>query len=72
MQTPFIALIELESNLKRMYCSVVYDTKNLVGLMQEPAKLWEKLLLDLEVAGSQPGIDGEEVAPLAKENVPTP
>lgn len=39
---------------------------------KEPAKQWEKLLLDLEVAGSQPGIDGEEVAPLAKENVPTP
>lgn len=40
--------------------------------MQEPAKQWESLLLDLKVAGSQPGIDGEEIAPLAKENVPTP
>ena len=40
--------------------------------MQGPAKLWEKLLLDLEVAGSLPGIDGEEIAPLAKENVATP
>lgn len=39
---------------------------------QEPAKKWEKLLLSLEVAGSKPGFDGEEIAPLAKENVATP
>ncbi|PON73500.1 Glycogen synthase [Parasponia andersonii] len=37
-----------------------------------PAKQWEKLLLSLGVEGSEPGIDGEEIAPLAKENVPTP
>ncbi|MCI00837.1 granule-bound starch synthase 1 chloroplastic/amyloplastic-like, partial [Trifolium medium] len=37
-----------------------------------PAKLWEKALLSLEVAGNEPGIDGEEIAPLAKENVATP
>ncbi|WRX18902.1 Glycosyl transferase [Theobroma cacao] len=37
-----------------------------------PSKLWEKMLLSLEVAGSEPGIEGEEIAPLAKENVPTP
>ncbi|XP_068650036.1 granule-bound starch synthase 1, chloroplastic/amyloplastic [Aristolochia californica] len=37
-----------------------------------PAKKWEDLLLSLAVAGSEPGIDGEEIAPLAKENVPTP
>nr|AAC70779.1 granule-bound glycogen (starch) synthase [Astragalus membranaceus] len=37
-----------------------------------PAKQWEQALLSLEVAGSEPGIDGEEVAPLAKENVATP
>uniref|UniRef100_A0A2P2IPU1 Granule-bound starch synthase 1, chloroplastic/amyloplastic n=1 Tax=Rhizophora mucronata TaxID=61149 RepID=A0A2P2IPU1_RHIMU len=37
-----------------------------------PARLWEKLLLGLEVAGSEPGIEGEEIAPLAKENVATP
>lgn len=40
--------------------------------MQGPAKQWEQALLSLEVAGSEPGIDGEEVAPLAKENVATP
>ncbi|XP_028755962.1 granule-bound starch synthase 1, chloroplastic/amyloplastic [Neltuma alba] len=39
---------------------------------KEPAKQWEKLLLSMEVAGSEPGIDGAEIAPLAKENVATP
>lgn len=35
--------------------------------MQEPAKLWEKLLLSLEIPGSEPGIDAEEVATPVKE-----
>ncbi|XP_010940833.1 granule-bound starch synthase 1, chloroplastic/amyloplastic [Elaeis guineensis] len=39
---------------------------------KEPAKKWEQLLLSLEVAGSEPGLDGEEIAPLAKQNVATP
>ena len=31
---------------------------------QEPAKLWEKLLLSLEVPGSEPGVDAvEEITP---------
>lgn len=37
-----------------------------------PSKIWEKVLLGLGVAGSEPGIEGEEIAPLAKENVATP
>ncbi|KAL3499113.1 hypothetical protein ACH5RR_041845 [Cinchona calisaya] len=37
-----------------------------------PAKKWESVLLELGVAGSEPGGDGEEIAPLAKENVATP
>ncbi|XXG76215.1 hypothetical protein AAC387_Pa08g0617 [Persea americana] len=37
-----------------------------------PAKEWEEALLSLEVEGSEPGIEGEEIAPLAKENVATP
>ncbi|XP_044493674.1 granule-bound starch synthase 1, chloroplastic/amyloplastic-like [Mangifera indica] len=37
-----------------------------------PAKKWEQVLLSLGVDGSAPGIDGEEIAPLAKENVATP
>ncbi|KAJ4728024.1 Starch synthase, chloroplastic/amyloplastic [Melia azedarach] len=37
-----------------------------------PAKKWEDVLLSLGVAGSEPGTEGEEIAPLAKENVATP
>uniref|UniRef100_A0A0A0KNM0 Granule-bound starch synthase n=1 Tax=Cucumis sativus TaxID=3659 RepID=A0A0A0KNM0_CUCSA len=37
-----------------------------------PAKQWEKFLLGLGVENSQAGIEGEEIAPLAKENVATP
>lgn len=37
-----------------------------------PAKLWEKMLLSLGVAGSEPGIEAEETVPIAKENVATP
>ncbi|KAF1878369.1 hypothetical protein Lal_00047037 [Lupinus albus] len=37
-----------------------------------PAKEWEKVLLSLGVPGSEPGIDGDEIAPLAKENIATP
>lgn len=39
---------------------------------KEPAKKWEKMLLSLGVEGSEQGLDGEEIAPLAKENVATP
>ncbi|KAG8374512.1 hypothetical protein BUALT_Bualt10G0002500 [Buddleja alternifolia] len=37
-----------------------------------PAKNWETMLLGLGVAGSEPGVDGDEIAPMAKENVATP
>ncbi|KAL8111191.1 hypothetical protein AgCh_019056 [Apium graveolens] len=37
-----------------------------------PAKKWEDVLLSLGAAGSEPGIEGDEIAPLAKENVATP
>ncbi|KAI9181438.1 hypothetical protein LWI28_015018 [Acer negundo] len=59
-----------------------YDTPALAEMIQNcmaqdlswkgPAKRWEEVLLSLKVAGSKPGIDGEEIAPLAKENVATP
>ena len=39
---------------------------------QKPAKKWEEALLSLGVEGSEAGIEGEEIAPLAKENVATP
>lgn len=41
-------------------------------MVQGPAKKWEDVLLSLGVAGSEPGTEGEEIAPLAKENVATP
>ncbi|KAL6606576.1 hypothetical protein ACP70R_042229 [Stipagrostis hirtigluma subsp. patula] len=37
-----------------------------------PAKNWENVLLSLGVAGGEPGIEGEEIAPLARENVAAP
>ncbi|KAK0582447.1 hypothetical protein LWI29_025780 [Acer saccharum] len=59
-----------------------YDTPALAEMIQNcmsqdlswkgPAKRWEEVLLSLEVGGSKPGIDGEEIAPLAMENVATP
>ncbi|KAK1420257.1 hypothetical protein QVD17_21701 [Tagetes erecta] len=39
---------------------------------KKPAKKWEEVLLSLGVDGSEAGIEGEEIAPLAKENVATP
>ncbi|KNA20792.1 hypothetical protein SOVF_048850 [Spinacia oleracea] len=54
-----------------------YDTPAMKEMIQncmaqdvswkEPAKLWEKLLLSLEIPGSEPGIDAEEVATPVKE-----
>lgn len=41
-------------------------------MVQGPAKKWEEVLLSLGVDGNKAGIDGEEIAPLAKENVATP
>lgn len=46
--------------------------KKFCWFMQGPSTLWEKMLLGLDVAGSEPGVEGEEIAPLAKENVATP
>jgi len=43
-----------------------------INVTQGPARQWEKTLLSLDVAGSETGIEGEEIAPLAKENVATP
>lgn len=42
------------------------------ALLQGPAKNWENVLLSMGVAGSEPGIEGEEIAPLARENVAAP
>ena len=70
----------LATNVKRALKT--YGTPALAEMVQncmaqdlswkEPAKKWENILLSLEVAGSEPGIEGDEIAPLAKENVATP
>ena len=44
----------------------------LLSWKQAPARQWEEVLLNLQVAGSEPGEEGEEIAALAKENVATP
>lgn len=50
----------------------VFEPRIILLRTQGPAKKWEQVLLSLGVDGSAPGIDGEEIAPLAKENVATP
>ncbi|PSS04497.1 Granule-bound starch synthase [Actinidia chinensis var. chinensis] len=70
----------LATNVKRAIKT--YGTPALTEMVQNcmaqdlswkgPAKKWENVLLSLEVSGSEPGIEGEEIAPLAKENVATP
>ncbi|KAJ1404012.1 Starch synthase, catalytic domain [Sesbania bispinosa] len=71
---------KLATTIKRAL--LTYGTQALKEMIQNcmaqdfswkgPAKQWEKALLSLEVAGNEPGIDGEEIAPLAKENIATP
>jgi len=51
---------------------VKIQDKPFPSLIQGPAKKWEEVLLGLGVEGSEAGIEGEEIAPLAKENVATP
>ncbi|KAI8569921.1 hypothetical protein RHMOL_Rhmol02G0315400 [Rhododendron molle] len=70
----------IATTVKRVLAT--YGTPALIEMIQNcmaqdlswkgPAKKWEQLLLGLEVADSEPGIDGEEIAPQAKENVATP
>ncbi|KAI3862093.1 hypothetical protein MKX03_007316 [Papaver bracteatum] len=59
-----------------------YGTPSLIEMIQNcmgqdfswkgPANNWEDMLLGLEVAGSEPGIEGDEIATLDKENFATP
>ncbi|KAI9076826.1 hypothetical protein K1719_041242 [Acacia pycnantha] len=70
----------LATNVKRAL--KVYGTPALTEMISNcmaqdlswkgPAKKWEEVLLSLGVAGSEPGIEGEEIAPQAKENVAAP
>jgi len=65
------ALQHQDHKLKYLFLNLICKLKMHLR-MQGPAKNWEKVLLSLGVAGSQPGIEGEEIAPLAKENVAAP
>ncbi|CAN1299561.1 Granule-bound starch synthase 1, chloroplastic/amyloplastic, partial [Linum perenne] len=58
----------VESALKEMIQNGMAQDLSWKG----PARLWEKMLLGLEAAGSEAGVEGDEIAPLAKENVATP
>lgn len=53
-------------------CLIALQYLTLVVAAQGPAKKWEDALLSLGVEGSEAGIEGEEIAPLAMENVATP
>ncbi|XP_019426840.1 PREDICTED: granule-bound starch synthase 1, chloroplastic/amyloplastic-like [Lupinus angustifolius] len=71
---------KLATTVKRAL--LVYGTHAMKDMIQNcmtqdfswkgPAKKWEKVLLSLGVPGSEPGIDGDEIAPLARENIATP
>ncbi|CAA2955520.1 granule-bound starch synthase [Olea europaea subsp. europaea] len=74
--------VELDNIIRVGRALAVYGTlalremiKN--GMSQDlswkgPAKNWEQVLLSLGAASSEPGTEGEEIAPLSKENVATP
>ncbi|KAL8138910.1 LOW QUALITY PROTEIN: hypothetical protein V2J09_004911 [Rumex salicifolius] len=72
-------VLSLATTVKRAL--IAYDTPALKEMIQNcmaqdlswkgPAKLWEKMLLGMEVIGEL-GSEEEEVAPLSKENVPSP
>lgn len=64
--------VRLKSSYGSILLSASNDSYSWLPLWQGPAKEWEKFLLSLGVEGSEAGIDGEEVAPLAMENVATP
>ncbi|XP_065858454.1 granule-bound starch synthase 1, chloroplastic/amyloplastic [Euphorbia lathyris] len=76
-QADIDALVKTVLRAVAMYGTAAYKEMILNCMAQDlswkgPARLWEKVLLGLGVAGSEAGMEGEEIAPLAKENVPTP
>ncbi|WCJ26657.1 Granule-bound starch synthase 1 chloroplastic/amyloplastic [Euphorbia peplus] len=71
------ALVKTVLRALAMYGTAAFREMILSGMDQDlswkgPARLWEKVLLSLGVAGSEPGMEGEEIAPQAKENIATP
>lgn len=64
--------INLHNRARSTECLSDHGDMVLLILIQGPAKKWELMLLSLGVDGSELGTDGEEFAPLARENVATP
>nr|ACN40142.1 unknown [Picea sitchensis] len=54
------------------YATIVQNCMDQDFSWKGPARQWENVLLSLQVAGGEPGEEGDEIAPLAKENVATP
>ncbi|XP_042380295.1 granule-bound starch synthase 1b, chloroplastic/amyloplastic-like [Zingiber officinale] len=55
-----------------MFARMITNCMNQDLSWKGPAKRWEEFLLGLGASGSEQGFDGEEIAPLAKENVAAP
>lgn len=64
--------IRFELKERKRHCLIILLYLTLVVDAQGPSKKWEEVLLSLGVEGSEPGMEGEEIVPLAKENVATP
>lgn len=64
--------IRFELKERKRHCLIIFLYLTVVVDAQGPSKKWEEVLLSLGVEGSEPGMEGEEIVPLAKENVATP
>lgn len=64
--------IRFELKERKRHCLIILLYLTVVVDAQGPSKKWEEVLLSLGVEGSEPGMEGEEIVPLAKENVATP
>eukprot|EP00252_Welwitschia_mirabilis_P015878 TRINITY_DN35268_c0_g1_i1.p1 TRINITY_DN35268_c0_g1~~TRINITY_DN35268_c0_g1_i1.p1 ORF type:complete len:619 (-),score=116.49 TRINITY_DN35268_c0_g1_i1:310-2166(-) len=71
------AIVKTVKRAVRAYGKPVFQKMILNCMDQDfswkvPARKWEEALLSLEVEGSKPGKEGEEIAPLTLANVATP
>ncbi|KAJ6752359.1 hypothetical protein OIU85_002760 [Salix viminalis] len=76
-QADVVAIVKTVSKALAVYGTAAFKEMIKNCMSQDlswkgPARLWEKMLLSLNVIGNEAGNEGEEIAPLAKENVATP
>ncbi|KAJ6753476.1 GRANULE-BOUND STARCH SYNTHASE [Salix purpurea] len=76
-QADVVAIVKTVSKALAVYGTAAFKEMIKNCMSQDlswkgPARLWEKMLLSLNVIGNEAGDEGEEIAPLAKENVATP